>query len=248
MKTNVDKCIFTFTPPFLLTAFCVLFWVSTADATVPFLVVDEVLAFENVAPSGSGSPFTIDGYFVEGNYRVFTPYGQWVDSSTEDVGTEHPDNGTDWFLNNSTISIEITHSLGLPIFLNSFDATEFAWNQPGGSPIAVEGIRADGSTLAALFSTQDREMFHTPLFETFLLSSEWFTEPFSIVKIGAPSRGFAIDNIRLSAVVPEPTTVFHSCVAVLLALGVIRYRTTIRARLLSPEPFDSGRRWLGRSR
>jgi len=179
----------------------------------------EVLQFEGVAPAGRGSPF-LTGYFNEGSYRVYTPYGQWVDKMTDDVGTEHPDNGTDWFLNNNTGGIVIGHSLSNPFYLLQLDLTEYSWVMSGGRAINIDGITPGGATLSTILTTAVRAPYLTPQFQRFVLPTEWTQTPLRSVTITQQNNGFAVDNIYLRAApLPEPGTfglAIISCAAVLL--------------------------------
>jgi hypothetical protein len=181
-----------------------------AEQTVFALPNPETLQFEGVAPDGAGSPF-LTGYFTEGSYKVYAPYGQWVDSKTMGIGTEFPDDGTDWFLNNNTGGIVITRSSAAPFYLLSFNATEYDYVFAGGFPYIVDGILTDGSLISTTFASAQRMPYQTPQFQTFTMPSNWLGLPLKSVTITEPRDGFAVDNIRLAAV-PEPTAI---CLAVL---------------------------------
>lgn len=176
----------------------------------------EVLQFDGVAPDGRGSPF-LTGFFEEGGYRIYTPHGQWVDSMTEDVGTQHPDNGTDWFLNNNNTGIVITHAESLSFHLLSLDLAEYTFVSSGEAPIHIDAFTSNGEFLSTRFITAARPVGHVPIFQQFQLPAEWLNTRLRSVAITA-NNGFAVDNIRLMAVVPEPATLMLIAAACLARL------------------------------
>jgi hypothetical protein len=165
----------------------------------------EVLQFEGVAPPGMGSP-AFTGFFQEGSYQIYNPYGQWVDSMTEDVGTEHPDNGTDWFLVNNINGMVISHARSQPFHLLSLDLTEYSYVFSGERPIHIDGFTSSGTRLSTTFITPARPVGQVPRFQQFTLPQQWSEMWLRSVTITQPNNGFALDNIRLMAVVPEPMT------------------------------------------
>ena len=198
--------------------FALLLFASKCSAFGSIAPSQEVLQFEGIAPQGLGSAF-LTGTFTEGNFEVFTPNGQWVDSAHPDLGIEHPSNGTDWFLNNNTGGIIISRIDSSPFFLQSFEATEYTYVLPGNHAIFVDATRTDGTQISAAFMTDARPAYIVPEFQLFTLPGDWLQMPLSSVTITAPNNGFAIDDIRLLPV-PEPKGVVMGCLSCMGAAAI----------------------------
>ncbi len=190
---------------------CLAMVVATATQVQAGFIID----MEGIAPSGDNTSETNTNRMFS-DFNVFTPHGHYFDSAVASVGTTHPDNGSDYLLNDSSAGITISKLSAGTFSVQSFDASEWYVDNTRNQDLQAIGVLSGGGTVTQTFITDS--VF---AFETFTLSSS-FTNLTSFSLIDNDSV-MAWDNIVVDqqATVPEPTSL---AVFGLGALGLVASR------------------------
>jgi hypothetical protein len=193
------------------------------------------LVWALLAPQARAGLITFDGlppgtYFYDKMGRVdgFNVFGGDVEDwrRSGNAGFFYPYNGTDYAEFYGSRGIHLSHPWGTPFALHSFDATEGQALAPGGQPIWVTGVRADGKLVSAVFWTRAREEGETPFFQRFTFGPGW--DNLMSVRFANPTNEIwvAIDNIAVTppATAPEPGSLALLATGALAGLGLARRR------------------------
>jgi len=124
-----------------------------------------------------------------------------------------PENGSAYLLVPSFESLAFSSYFGTHFNLISVDLAEWSTGVPSPVTASFNGIKADGSVVSTSFTTDGVIDGTGPLadFQTFHFDSRFR----DLVRVESPSWGYAIDNVTMDFVIPEPAS------GMLLGLGLL---------------------------
>lgn len=164
---------------------------------------------EGTAESGSKTDDLLGSVRIFGDAVLFTGHGHFWSATHPLIGSDRPDNGSDFLLNDAASGITIA-ALSGTFSLTQFDASEWDVHLPREQTITVTGTLPGGETIVANFVTD--ALF---AFETFVLPAGF--DELDSVNIKNENGDMAWDNILINEEPPQPTPRAPSVTGVLLA-------------------------------
>lgn len=160
------------------------------------------LDFEGFAPAGGIHPAT--GTTTMGDFFLATPHGYIFDSVQAAWGGIYQQNGTDWYLHDTSQPFRIGRHDGGAFTLQGLDASDYSRRDGANAvQIAVTGRYLAGGTISTTLTTDTVNGF-----ETFAFGAGWtnldlvtFTTSYGP---GGNSDWVIFDNIQLGGSVPVP--------------------------------------------
>jgi hypothetical protein len=211
-------------------------WLAAAFVAASFspLLHATVIDFEGDSLTGAyfdGDSFTQNGFLMTQEFDPGT-----VDFAAALGPVAPTGNPTQFYFNSNAGDLLITNLSGLPFSLDGFSAAFVPGALPPANPIGIVAFATTmtGAQFGTLFSLGDTSSTaHGSPFLTFSGASfNRFTNLASLVFFACGLTTctdpldlgqFALDDVRLTAAVPEPET-FALMAAGLLALGAVRRR------------------------
>jgi hypothetical protein len=115
-----------------------------------------------------------------------------------------PENGSAYLLIDPLTSLMFSSKFEEHFNLLAVDLAEWSIAEPSPVVVSFNGIKADGSVVSTSFATDGiiDGMGPLPDFETFHFDSRFR----DLVRVEIPSWGYAIDNVTMTFVIPEPAS------------------------------------------
>lgn len=171
-------------------------------------------------PHGTFDPI---GIYLESGMRFWNPYGPNNLTLAGGGVNNRPENGTGYLqvTPGANLVFGFYTFPGTLFNLLSFDAAEFATNNPGPVSLTVVGYQGMDIAVTNYFTTDGINDGTGPMqdFQTFLLTSQFV----DLYRVEILSDRFSIDNVIISGV-PEPSTLGLVLLATLCVLARPRIR------------------------